>query len=333
MNPSQVILQHLETHQIPAVAWASGQIDNLKFGCTGRLWHTEDAPATILETVFDLASLTKVLVTVPLLLKLIGAGKLDPNAPLLEALPEIRGLPLENATVMQLVSHTAGLEALSPLRTWKLPRETALLTTLEMPRPNNGIVYSDQGFLVLTYLLEKIFEDRLDAVATRELFAPHGINLMYTPDSRLCAATEIDQNGKLIIGRVHDENTVALGGVSGHAGLFGNLLEVCKYMNALMTGQVISFRLLEIMQQAVAKETHDARAFGWLIAHKNWLGGQNAPPDTLGHTGFTGTGIWFSLQTGQCNVLLSNRVCPSRETPNDIAGLRRKFNQAAWLST
>ena len=168
MNPSQVILQHLETHAIPAVAWAFGHIDSLKLDCTGKLWHTQDAPTTTLETVFDLASLTKVLVTVPLLLKLIGAGKLDPNAPLLEVLPEIKGFPLQTATILELVSHTAGLEALSPLRTWKLPRAVSLLKALEMPRTKSGIVYSDQGFLVLTYLLEKLFEKRLDLVAARE---------------------------------------------------------------------------------------------------------------------------------------------------------------------
>jgi CubicO group peptidase (beta-lactamase class C family) len=286
VNPDQVILTHLKTHAIPAVAWAYGNISNPSLACVGKKWHTPDAPAINQMTIFDLASLTKVLVTVPLLLKLVEARKIDPNAPLLETLPEIKGFPLETATVLQLVSHTAGLEALSPLRTWKLPRETALQTSLEMQRPNTGIVYSDQGFLVLTYLLEKLLKNRLDIVANQELFAPHGINLTYTPDSRLCAATEIDQNGKMIIGRVHDENTAALDGISGHAGLFGSLVEVCKYMKVLMSGKIVSFTMLELMQQEVARETHDARAFGWLIAHDHWLGGQNAPPDTLGHTGF-----------------------------------------------
>jgi CubicO group peptidase (beta-lactamase class C family) len=331
MNPDQVILQHLETHAIPAAAWTFGSISRRSsMGCVGKMWHTPDAPKSRHLTIFDLASLTKVLVTVPLLLKLIDSQKLDPNAPLKEMLPEIRGFPLETATVKQLVSHTSGLEALSPLRTWKLPRETVLQKSLEMQRPKTGIVYSDQGYLVLTYLLEKMFSERIDRVATRELFAPHNIKLTYAPDSRLCAATEIDPNGNLIIGRVHDENTAALEGISGHAGLFGSLIEVTNYMKALMQGKIISFSMLEMMQQEITRETHDARAFGWLIPHENWLGGQNAPADTLGHTGFTGTGIWFSLKTGQCNILLTNRVCPSRETPNDIAGLRRKFNEAAW---
>jgi CubicO group peptidase (beta-lactamase class C family) len=330
MNPNQVVFHHLETHTIPAVAWAYGPIDNLEMACTGRHWHTSDAPITRLNTVFDLASLTKVLVTVPLLLKLIEAGRLDPNAPLLETLPELKGLALETATVLQLVSHTAGLEALSPLRTWKLSRAEALLKALEIPRVKTGIVYSDQGYLVLTYLLEKLFANRLDLVASQELFVPCGVNLTYHPDPNFCAATELDSGGQLIIGRVHDENTVALEGVSGHAGLFGSLPEVCQYLKALMHAELLSPTGLALMKTQLAREPHDARAFGWVLPHQDWLGGNNCPPDTLGHTGFTGTGIWFSLQTSECHVLLSNRVCPSRKTPNEIADLRRQFNTAAW---
>ncbi len=330
MNPHLVVTQHLEQHLIPAATWAFGHVGQLETGCTGHLWHTADAPHTTLETVFDLASLTKVLVTVPLLLKLIGAGKLDANAPLLEALPEVRGLPLETTTVLQLVSHTSGLEALSPLRTWGLPRAEALQKALTMSRPKTGIVYSDQGFIVLTYLLEKLYNNTLDIIAKQELFTTHQIDLTYHANPNHCAATELDSSDKLIIGRVHDENTAAMNGISGHAGLFGNILEVTKYLTALMTGQILSPALLQTMNQEVARETNDARAFGWVLPHENWLGSNTAPPDTLGHTGFTGTGIWFSLQTMQCNVLLTNRVCPSRETPNDIAGLRRAFNQAAW---
>jgi CubicO group peptidase (beta-lactamase class C family) len=326
----QIIFQHLESHRIPALAWAFGKLGQLETGFCGKHWHTPDAPDTSLQTVFDLASLTKVLVTVPLLLKLVDSGKLDPNAPLLEALPEVRGLPLETATVLQLVSHTAGLEALSGLRTWKLPRLTALLKSLEAQRPKTGIVYSDQGFIVLTHLLETLYGKRIDAVAAQELFQPLGVDLTYAPNPQACAATELDLNGNLMVGRVHDENTAAMDGISGHAGLFGNLPNVVRYLEALMTGSVLSEKMLSLMQHPIAQSENDARAFGWLIPHLDWLGGNNSPPDTLGHTGFTGTGVWFSLETGQLHVLLTNRVCPSRDTPNDIAGLRRKFNAATW---
>jgi CubicO group peptidase (beta-lactamase class C family) len=127
MHPAfAVVRDHLKTHPIPGATAAVGRIDNLEFDAVGRRWHTADAPPLLLETVFDLASLTKVLVTVPLLLRLIERGHLDPDAPLSELLPEVKGLPLASATVWQLAGHTAGLEALSPLRFWKLPRETAM---------------------------------------------------------------------------------------------------------------------------------------------------------------------------------------------------------------
>jgi CubicO group peptidase (beta-lactamase class C family) len=326
----RTILQHLETHQIPALAWAFGRVGELETGFCGKRWHTPDAPDTTLHTVFDLASLTKVMVTVPLLLKLIDAGKLDPNAPLLEMLPQTKGLPLETATVLQLVSHTAGLEALSPLRTWKLPRAAALQKSLEAQRPKTGILYSDQSFIVLTHLLETLYGAKIDAIAERELFAPLEVDLTYAPNPQTCAATELDASGNLIIGRVHDENTAALEGVSGHAGLFGSLPNVVRYLESLMAGKILSPAMLALMNRPIVQGVLDARAFGWLIPHPDWLGGNNSPPDTLGHTGFTGTGVWFSLETRQLHVLLTNRVCPSRDTPNDIAGLRRAFNAATW---
>ena len=328
---SQVVTQHLETHPIPGAAWAVGLAGRLEFGCAGHLWHTPDAPSVTLETVWDLASLTKVLVTTPLLLRLWEAGRLDLDAPLEKILPEVRGHPLETATVKQLASHSAGLAALSRLRFWNLPRGDALQRSLEEPRPQTGITYSDQGFIALTYLLEKLYGSRLDQVAERELFAPCGVGLTYHPDANLCAATELDAaTGELLRGSVHDENTRALDGISGHAGLFGSITDVAKYLEALVSGRILNAATLRVMGAELATETNDARAFSWVLRHDNWLGGNIAPAGALGHTGFTGTGAWLSLETGQINVLLTNRVCPSRHGDSGIAELRRAFNDAAW---
>jgi CubicO group peptidase (beta-lactamase class C family) len=283
----------------------------------------------LLETVFDLASLTKVLVTVPLLLRLIERGHLDPDAPLSELLPEVKGLPLASATVWQLAGHTAGLEALSPLRFWKLPRETAMRRSLMAERFKTGIVYSDQGFIVLTYLLERLFEARIDTIANAELFAPLESRLTYHPDPLECAATEISQ-GDLLIGVVHDENTRAMDGVSGHAGLFGTVLDVAHYLQALIGGRIVNDNMLKLMRTEHARQHNDARGFGWVRRYDGWLGGEVAPASAMGHTGFTGTGCWFDFETAQINVLLTNRICPSRAVPTDIVTLRHAFNDAAW---
>ena len=330
---SQVVTQHLGTHPIPGAAWAFGLAgDLLEFGCAGHRWHTPDAPPVTLETIWDLASLTKVLVTAPLLLRLWQAGRLDLDAPLAEILPELRGHPLGTATVKQLASHSAGLAAQSKLRFWDLPRAAALRKSLEEPRPQTGITYSDQGFIALTYLLETLYGSRLDVVAQRELFTPCDVALTYQPDANLCAATELDaETDELLRGSVHDENTRALGGISGHAGLFGSVKDVAKYLEALIDGRILGAAALRVMGSELARDTSDARAFGWVLRFENWLGGNVAPDGALGHTGFTGTGAWLSLETRQINVLLTNRVCPSRHGDSEIAALRRAFNDAAWL--
>jgi CubicO group peptidase (beta-lactamase class C family) len=325
------VRQHLETHPIPGAAAAVLRSDELETFSMGHLWHTPDAPPVTLETVWDLASLTKVLVTVPLLLKLWEAGRLDLEAPLSETLPEVRGFALETATVLELVGHTSGLEALSRVRFWNLSRNAALTRALEEPRPMTGIVYSDGGFIVLTRLLEHLYDARIDVVAERELFSPVSAHLGYQPNTWLCAATEFDAiEKKLLRGIVHDENTRALEGVSGHAGLFGSLSEVVKYTRALMGGRILRPATLTRMAAPIARAENDARAFGWVARYDGWLGGERAPMNALGHTGFTGTGIWFDLETLRANVLLTNRVCPSRDQPSEIAALRRAFNDASW---
>ena len=330
----EVVARAIEAGPIPGASVALGIGSNLELACFGRVSSEVDSRAVDLDTVYDLASLTKVLVTVPLLLKLIEQERLDPFAPLLEVLPEIVGFPLEKATVLELVSHTSGLQALSKFRFWQLSRETALEKALTEPlRDSMDILYSDQGFIMLTYLLEKLYGARLDVVARDELFAPLELNLTYLPEILRCAPTEfVPERGGLIVGQVHDENTVALDGISGHAGLFGTARDVGLFLANLLEGLVVNPKMLELMCSEVAQASNDRRAFGWVMRHENWSGGDAAPENALGHTGFTGTGAWFNPDTQQIHVLLTNRVNPSRDIKSGILELRQNFNNIAWKS-
>ena len=333
MNPGfEVVARAIRRGPIPGASVALGVGSNLEFACFGRLSSAADSNVVTLETVYDLASLTKVLVTVPLLLKLIEQGRLDGKAPLLEVLPEVKGFPLENSTTLELVSHTSGLQALSKLRFWNLPRQAALEKALLEPlRESREILYSDQGFIVLTCILEKLYGARLDTVARDELFAPLGLGLTYHPEVAMCAPTEfVLERGGLIVGRVHDENTVALKGISGHAGLFGTAADVALFLAYLLEGRVVGFDRLELMCTEISRSENDARAFGWVMRHINWSGGDVSPSTALGHTGFTGTGAWFDPKSHQIHVLLTNRVNPSREVQSGILELRREFNDIAW---
>jgi CubicO group peptidase (beta-lactamase class C family) len=333
VNPVfEVVEAAIKAGPIPGASVAVGIGFDLEFACFGRVSSELDSKVVTLETVYDLASLTKVLVTVPLLLKLIEQGRLDPRAPLVETLPEVKGLSLQNSTIFELVSHTSGLEALSKLRFWDLPRYAALEKALTEPlRDSRKILYSDQGFIVLTYLLEKLYGARLDLVARDELFAPLGLDLTYHPEPSSCAPTEVvPERGGLIVGRVHDENTAALENISGHAGLFGTASDVARFLAHLLDGDVVGHDMLELMSSEIARTENDARTFGWILSHPNWSGGNLAPKTALGHTGFTGTGAWFNPKTHEIHVLLTNRVNPSRDIQSGILELRREFNDTAW---
>jgi CubicO group peptidase (beta-lactamase class C family) len=317
---------------------AAAAIDD-RMACFGR---TEpNGPAVTPDTWYDLASLTKVLCTTPLVLDAIGEGRLDPASPVRELLPEVAWLQpqpnLGDATILQLATHTSGLPAWQPLYTFGLDRPTLLARLLHTPLegPAGTIVYSDLGFMLLGHILERVRGQRLDQLV-RGLFARVALedHLAYSPpmDAPI-APTETDPwRGKLLRGEVHDENACALGGIAGHAGLFGTLRGVCGFARALLGGRLHSPAVVEYLSREhahAAPPDQERRGFGWALAFPGWSGGDFMSPRSIGHTGFTGTGIWIDLERGRFTALLTNRVHPSRHADSGIVGLRRAFNHAA----
>jgi CubicO group peptidase (beta-lactamase class C family) len=325
---------------IPGAAAATGDQKDERMACFGR---TEpDGPAVTPETWYDLASLTKVLCTVPLLLEAVASGRLDPRAPLRELLPEIAWLQerpnLGDATLLSLATHTSGLPAWQPLYTLGLDRPTLQAKLLHTPleRAPGDIVYSDLGFMLLGYVLERLHQKPLDALA-RGLYARIGLDAALgfsVPAGAPVAPTEqCPWRGRVLCGEVHDENAFALGGVAGHAGLFGSLRGVCGFARALLNCRLHAAPVLAYLSReharAVDVSDGERRGFGWLLMHPGWSGGDLTSPRSICHTGFTGTGIWIDLERGRYSVLLSNRVHPSRHVESNITGLRRAFNHAA----
>jgi CubicO group peptidase (beta-lactamase class C family) len=324
---------------IPGAAAAIAGRGDVRLACFGR---TEpDGPAVTAQTWYDLASLTKVLCTVPLAADAIASGRLDPGAPVRDLLPEIAWLQerpnLGDATVLQLATHTSGLPAWQPLYTLGLDRATLLARLLHTPlqRSPGPIVYSDLGFILLGYLLEHLLGQRLDVLA-RGLFARIGLEeeLAFSPPAGapLAATENCPWRSRLLRGEVHDENAAALGGVAGHAGLFGTLRGVVGYARALLSCQLHPEPVLAYVTQEHARAEPpdlERRGFGWVLMHPGWSGGDLMSSRSIGHTGFTGTGLWIDLERGRFTVLLTNRVHPSRHVESNIIGLRRAFNHAA----
>jgi CubicO group peptidase (beta-lactamase class C family) len=324
---------------IPGAAAAIGKRDDERTACFGRV-EAGGAGVTA-ETWYDLASLTKILCTTPLLLEAIASGKLDPRAPLRGVLPEMAWLQpspnLGDATVLQLATHTSGLVAWQPLYTLGLDRSTHFARLLHTPlsAPPGSIVYSDLGFMLLGYILERLYQAPLQELA-QSLFARLGLadHLAFSPPPGApVAPTELcPWRGRMLRGEVHDENAAALGGVSGHAGLFGTLRGVCGYARALLNCRLHTLPVVEYLSAEHARAGApdlERRGFGWSLMFPGWSGGDFMSPRSIGHTGFTGTGIWIDLERGMYSVLLANRVHPSRHVESNIGGLRRAFNHAA----
>ena len=342
MHPAlAVVAEAIEHGPIPGAAGVVGRVGRLEFAANGRQDAT-GGPRVTPATLFDLASLTKVLFTAVLVARDVAVGRLDPDAPLREHLPEAAG-PVAQATICQLLTHTSGLAPLSELRYWSLPRAEALRRAARVPLAGTpgDIVYSDQGYIILGAMLERLHGERLDLLAER-LYSPLGLDLRFMPplktkveDLARCARTEVPpEGGAALQGVVHDENAQALDGVAGHAGLFGSAAGVAKFLEALLDGAVLNSAGLEFLTRQQAASVIDGRAerraAGWLLASPGWFGGSAAPETTLGHTGFTGTAAWFDPPSGRIAVLLTNRVCPSRNTPSGIVELREQFGTAAF---
>ncbi|HYA02229.1 MAG TPA: serine hydrolase [Syntrophobacteria bacterium] len=291
------------------------------------------------DTVFDLASLTKPLATTLAVLVLVDRGRLPLDASLAELL-QSQSLPADKAgiTLRQLLSHSAGFPAWKPyyVELERLPqtdrqkriRELLLKEPLEYP-PGRQSLYSDLGFLLIQWLVEEKAATNLHHFTRKHLYDPLGCRgLSYRPleqgppaDIRDFAATEnCPWRGRVVTGEVHDENAYALGGVAGQAGLFGAASDVGRMLDAIIrTRAGISVglpwsaaRLDEFLRRAYP-DPANTWALGFdTPAAVGSSAGRHFSRDTVGHLGFTGTSFWVDLQRKLTVILLTNRIHPTR---------------------
>jgi CubicO group peptidase (beta-lactamase class C family) len=267
-------------------------------------------------TWFDLASLTKVIFTTTTILRLAEAGRLDLDAPLTQAIPDLRQYdaraPERRLTFRQCLTHATHLPAVEPLYTYGQDPATLRAFVLQREWRAGPPVYSDINFILLGIAIERLTGRPLAEQA------PPGFG--FAPDPDLCAATEhCAWRGRVLRGEVHDENAFALGGAAGHAGLFGPASAVLDVARGLLDGGGLGPASLAAIQAPAGRH----RTVGWEHRHPGWSGGDACSEATIGHTGFTGTGLWIDFAAGRAWTLLTNRVHPSRHVDTGIAALRR----------
>jgi uncharacterized protein YbbC (DUF1343 family)/CubicO group peptidase (beta-lactamase class C family) len=277
-------------------------------------------PMTV-NTIFDLASLTKVIVTTTAVMQLVEQGKVRLNDPVAKYLPEFAQNGKQDITVRQLLTHFSGLEPDLDRKTPWEGKDTAYgMAFAETPQdaPGSKFTYSDINFIVLGALVERVSGETLDEYAQRHIFVPLKMtHTRYLPPAAWrskIAPTQYDENEHMLWGVVHDPTARLMGGVAGHAGLFSNADDLAKFAQALLNGGDGILSRLSVEKMTSPEQPPSApvlRGFGWDIdSPYSTNRGDLLPVGSYGHTGFTGTSMWIDPTTQSYIILLSNAVHP-----------------------
>jgi beta-N-acetylhexosaminidase len=355
----------------PGATIAIGYRGKVSYHSFGKLSYEAGAPATKIDTMYDLASLTKVVVTTTLVEKLVEGdfpSPLDLDAPIERYLPEwIDGPPAEGphkvtvkspqelhdwgterqvawrhkVTVRHLMTHTSGLPPFKEYWRTSKGKADTLKDIFAEPleyEPGTKVVYSDLGIILMAEIIQRLTGKPLDVLANEYIFNPIGMkNTMYNPPKALwpeIAPTEIDNQmrHRLVQGEVHDENAYAIGGVSGHAGVFSTSPDLAAFCQMQLNGGVYAHN--RILKRATIAEftvpqplAQSTRTLGWVVPTEGSSSGHYFSSHSYGHTGFTGTTIWIDPDRQLFVVLLTNRVNPTRDN-HKIAEVRPAVHDA-----
>jgi uncharacterized protein YbbC (DUF1343 family) len=274
-----------------------------------------------LDTVFDLASLTKVIATTTAVMRLVEQGKVRLNDPVAKYLPEFAQNGKEDITVRQLLTHYSGLAPDLDLKTvWEGKQTAYRMAFAETPQdaPGSKFSYSDINFIVLGALVEQVTGESLDEYAVQHIFVPlKMMRTRFVPPTAWrakIAPTQYDENGHMLLGVVHDPTARRMGGVAGHAGLFSTGDDLAKFAQALLNGGDGILSALSVEKMTRPEQPPSApvlRGFGWDIDSPfSSNRGDLLPVGSFGHTGWTGTSIWIDPTTRTYIILLTNAVHP-----------------------
>ena len=290
------------------------------------------SPAPDMHTMWDLASLTKVVGVTTGLMQLVAEGKVAIDAPVQRYLPNWTGPHKELVTVRHLLTHTAGLPAFEPYDRQTHNADSMATLMFGTPvdtLPGVRMVYSDIGGYLMGRIIESVSGERLDRYVRKHIFEPLGMfDTMYQPPESLwyrVAPTEFDSTrGGLLRGRVHDERAYYLGGISGHAGLFSTAADLARFARMMLNGGTLEGRRFlpaDVIEKFTAKTLVADRALGWQKPNGTNSAGHLMSDRAFGHTGFTGTSIWMDPTNDVFVILLTNRVDPTRAN-NKIGRVR-----------
>ena len=351
--------EHIKAGEFPSAVYLVGERDRIIF--EDSLGHSVVEPycvANKIDTIYDLASLTKPLVTTLLCGRRIELGEITLDSSVSHYLPEFDRTDKQMITIRELLTHTSGLPAWRPLYvlTEDQPdRAAGAIANLDLEyKPGTRVVYSDLGFIALGILLERMMHQHLADMATREIFEPLKLQqTFFNPEIALQTGIaacetgntyELDmckQSGageyensrkRLIWGEVHDGNAYFLGGAAGHAGLFSTARETFLLAQQFLSESttLLTPETCGLFRENMTPGLEEARSIGWQLAATNEsTGGADLPPDSFGHNGFTGTCVWIDPSRRRVFILHTNRTHAHALPFANINAVRREFNSLA----
>jgi CubicO group peptidase (beta-lactamase class C family) len=306
----------------------------------GHYTYEKKARAVDAESIFDIASLTKVVATTAMAMLLHERGILDLDSFIIGTLPEfaLADDRRDQVTFRMLLAHSSGLPAWVPLYKKAKNRANILQAAAEVPfasDPGSRAEYSDVGFILLGEALEQMSGSPLDSFCALDIFKRLDMGLTrFNPDKKLKAQIVPSANGqeirnRVIQGEVNDENAFVMGGVAGHAGLFSTAGELAKFAHCLLRGGAPVFKpeTVELFTRREESPAGTSRALGWDTPSKPSQSGQYFYPGSYGHLGYTGASLWIDPERELSVTLLTNRTWPDSKN-QAIKELRPRFHDA-----
>jgi CubicO group peptidase (beta-lactamase class C family) len=323
-----ILQKAIAAHAFPACALAiafRGELVAHK--ALGRFTYDPASPEVTTASLFDLASLTKVVATTAMAMILYERGLLDLEAPVTAIVPEFAGQFADNdsrrreITLRMLLAHSSGLPAYEKLFLRAQTREDLLqaaFTTQLAAAPGARVEYSDIGFIIFGIALERLADERLDAFCQREIFGPLGMaHTTFNPahalqDSIPPTADDRTFRHRIIQGEVQDENAGVLGGIAGHAGLFSTAEDLAIFAHTILNAgyPILRSETVELFSRRESAPEGTSRALGWDTPAAPSQSGKYFSPRSFGHLGYTGTSLWIDPDRQLSITLLTNRTWP-----------------------
>jgi serine-type D-Ala-D-Ala carboxypeptidase len=357
---TQMLAGRIEAGDFPSAVYVVAESGRAIFADAAgdAVRQPESHPAT-LQTIYDLASLTKPLITGMLCAQAVQRGELDLDSRIADYLPEFDRPDKEAITIRELLTHTSGLPAWRPLYLLTNGSKAAALSAIAAEplqfQPGERVTYSDLGFITLGFLLQRLSGQTFDTLAQKQIFEPLGLQqTFFNPTIAARTGLAACENGnayerdmcerdfagqtyagwrnETIWGEVHDGNAYFLGGFAGHAGLFSNATDTLRLANQFigLQSHLLTPETCELFRQNMTEGLNEARSFAWQLAStKDSTAGPSLPANAFGHNGFTGTSCWIDAEHQRIFILLTNRT-HNRALPfANINSVRREFHTLA----